>query len=54
MTITEECFERMKNDPECKNTVPDIVRNTDSSSRIMDSNMISYQVGLKTGNKREL
>ena len=40
-------FKRMKNDPECENTVQGIVRN-------MDSKMISCQVSLKTGNKGKL
>lgn len=44
LTITEECFERMKNDPEWENTVLGMVRNMYSSSGIMGSKMIGYQV----------
>ena len=44
LTITEECFERMKNDPEWENTVLGMVRNMYSSSGLMGSKMIGYQV----------
>lgn len=44
LKITEECFERMKNDPEWENTVLGMVRNMYSSSGIMGSKMIGYQV----------
>ncbi|MDE7253124.1 MAG: hypothetical protein K2O32_09300 [Acetatifactor sp.] len=44
LTITEECFERMKNDPEWEKTVLGMVRNMYSSSGLMGSKMIGYQV----------
>ena len=44
LTITEECFERMKNDPEWENTVLGMVRNMYSVNGIMGSKMIGYQV----------
>ena len=44
----------MKNDLKCENIVLGIMRNMDSSSRFMDSKMISCQVSLKTGNKGKL
>ena len=44
LTITEECFERMKNDPEWENTVLGMVWNMYSSSGLMGSKMIGYQV----------
>ena len=44
LTITEECFERMKSDPEWENTVLGMVRNMYSSSGLMGSKMIGYQV----------
>ena len=44
LTITEECFERMKDDPEWENTVLGMVRNMYSVNGIMGSKMIGYQV----------
>jgi len=44
LTITEECFERMKSDPEWEKTVLGMVRNMYSSSGLMGSKMIGYQV----------
>ena len=44
LTITEECFERMKSDPEWERTVLGMVRNMYSSSGLMGSKMIGYQV----------
>ena len=44
LTITEECFERMKNDPEWEKTVLGMVRNMYSSTGLMGSKMIGNQV----------
>ncbi len=44
LTITEECFERMKKDPEWENTVLDMVREMYSVNGIMGSKMIGFQV----------
>lgn len=44
LTITEECFERMKNDPEWEKTVLGMVRKMYSCTGIMGSKMIGYQV----------
>lgn len=44
LTITEECFERMKNDPEWEKTVLGMVRKMYSTNGIMGSKMIGYQV----------
>ena len=44
LTITEECFERMKNDPEWEKTVLGMVRKMYSCNGIMGSKMIGYQV----------
>jgi len=44
LTITEGCFERMKNDPEWEKTVLDMVRKMYSVNGIMGSKMIGYQV----------
>lgn len=44
LTITEECFERMKNDPEWEETVLGMVRKMYSCTGIMGSKMIGYQV----------
>lgn len=43
LTITEECFERMKTDPEWENTVLGMVREMYSVNGIMSSKMISSQ-----------
>ncbi len=44
LTITEECFERMKTDPEWEKTVLGMVRKMYSCTGIMGSKMIGYQV----------
>ena len=44
LTITEECFERMKSDPEWEKTVLEMVRKMYSGTGIMGSRMIGYQV----------
>lgn len=44
LTITEECFERMKNDPEWEKTVLGMIRKMYSCTGIMGSKMIGYQV----------
>ncbi|MCM1345170.1 MAG: hypothetical protein NC246_15210 [Muribaculaceae bacterium] len=44
LTITEECFERMKNDPEWENTVLGMVRKMYSVNGIMGAKAIGYQV----------
>lgn len=44
LTITEECFERMKSDPEWEKTVLGMVRKMYSCTGIMGSRMIGYQV----------
>ena len=44
LTITEEAFERMKDDPDWENTVMGMVRKMYSASGIMGSKMIGYQV----------
>lgn len=44
LTITEECFERMKSDPEWEKTVLGMVRKMYSGTGIMGSRMIGYQV----------
>jgi hypothetical protein len=44
LTITEECFERMKNDPEWEKTVLGMIRNMYSSTGLMGSKMIGNQV----------
>lgn len=44
LTITEEAFKRMKNDPEWENTVMDMVRKMYSANGIMGSKMIGNQV----------
>lgn len=44
LTITEECFERMKTDPEWENTVLGMVRKMYSVNGIMGSKMIGFQV----------
>ncbi len=44
LTITEECFERMKTDPEWEKTVLGMVRDMYSCTGIMGSQMIGYQV----------
>ena len=44
LTITEECFERMKTDPEWENTVLGMVREMYSVNGIMGSKMIGFQV----------
>ena len=44
LTITEECFERMKTDPEWEKTVLGMVRKMYSGTGIMGSRMIGYQV----------
>ena len=44
LTITEEAFEKMKNDPEWENTVLNMVRRMYSTNGIMGSKMIGYQV----------
>lgn len=44
LIITEECFERMKNDPEWEKTVFDMIRRMYSSGGIMGTKMIGYQV----------
>ena len=44
LTITEECFERMKTDPEWEKTVLGMVRKMYSYTGIMGSKMIGYQV----------
>lgn len=44
LTITEECFKRMKTDPEWENTVLGMVREMYSVNGIMGSKMIGFQV----------
>lgn len=44
LTVTEECFARMKEDPEWEQTVLDMVRRMYSVNGIMGSKMIGYQV----------
>ncbi len=44
LTITEECFERMKTDPEWEKTVLGMVRKMYSCTGIMGTKMIGYQV----------
>ena len=44
LTITEECFERMKTDSEWEKTVLGMVRKMYSCTGIMGSKMIGYQV----------
>lgn len=44
LIITEECFERMKKDPEWEKTVLDMIRRMYSSGGIMGTKMIGYQV----------
>lgn len=44
LTITEDCFERMKNDPEWENTVLNMVRKMYSVNGIMGTKAIGYQV----------
>ncbi|MBD5549462.1 MAG: hypothetical protein HDQ97_19125 [Lachnospiraceae bacterium] len=44
LTITEECFERMKNDPEWENTVLNMVRKMYSVNGIMGTKAIGFQV----------
>lgn len=44
LTITEDCFERMKTDPEWEKTVLGMVRKMYSCTGIMGSKMIGYQV----------
>lgn len=44
LTITEECFERMKSDPEWETTVLGMVRKMYSAHGIMGSRAIGYQV----------
>ncbi|MCM1025510.1 MAG: hypothetical protein NC432_03705 [Roseburia sp.] len=44
LTVTEECFERMKSDPEWENTVLGMVRKMYSVNGIMGAKAIGYQV----------
>lgn len=44
LTITEECFERMRTDPEWEKTVLGMVRSMYSTNGIMGSKMIGFQV----------
>ncbi|MCM1468260.1 MAG: hypothetical protein NC086_08940, partial [Alistipes sp.] len=44
LTITEECFDRMKNDPEWENTVLNMVRKMYSVNGIMGAKAVGYQV----------
>lgn len=44
LTITEEAFERMKNDPEWENTVMNMVRKMYSANGMVGSKMIGNQV----------
>lgn len=44
LTITEGCFERMKNDPEWENTVMGMIQKMYSTNGIMGSKMIGFQV----------
>lgn len=44
LIITEECFERMKNDPEWERTVLEMIRKMYSSGGIIGTKMIGYQV----------
>jgi len=44
LTITEEAFEKMKNDPEWEDTVLNMVRKMYSTNGIMGTKMIGYQV----------
>lgn len=44
LTITEEAFEKMKSDPEWETTVMNMVRKMYTTSGIMGSKMIGYQV----------
>lgn len=44
LTITEECFERMKSDSEWENTVLGMIQKMYSTNGIMGSKMIGFQV----------